>query len=493
MTVPPTKDSMASAEAQLPPQNLEAEESVLGAMMVSESALEPVLIDVRLLEEDFYRERHRIIFRAIKALEARGQAIDSLTVTEQLTQSGDLAEAGGRDAVVGLGSTTPAPGNARHYAGIVKQNALLRRLLTTAQGIERSVREREGEPRELVERAEAALFKVAHEERAEDFHELGDILSREVDRLDEIAKSGGEITGTASGFAELDAITGGFQPGNLIILAARPGMGKSGMVANIAEHVAAKEHRPVAFFSLEMSEMELAQRLIAKRARIPSDKLRKGRVADKEWKRVLKVCNELETAPLWIDESSDLGILDLRGKARRLHAREIEAGRGGLALIIVDYIQLMRAEDHRANRVEQVGQMSRGLKLLARDLKVPIVALSQLSRAPEQRTGRDKRPILSDLRESGNLEQDADIVAFIYREDYYKNFDTEDESEERRQEREELEGIAELIVRKNRNGPTDTIKLAFHKDYASFVNLAYTDRVKDEPGDAPPIVSAADE
>jgi replicative DNA helicase len=484
---------MASAETQLPPQNLEAEESVLGAMMVSESALEPVIIDVRLLDDDFYRERHRVIFRAIKSLTSRGQAVDSLTVTEHLTQSGELAEAGGRDAVVGLGSTVPAPGNARHYAAIVKQNALLRRLLTTAQSIEKSVREREGEPRELVERAEAALFKVAHEERAEDFHELGDILSREVDRLDEIAKSGGEITGTPSGFTELDSITGGFQPGNLIILAARPGMGKSGLVANIAEHVAAKEHRPVAFFSLEMSEMELAQRLIAKRARIPSDKLRKGRVADKEWKRVLRVCNELETAPLWIDESSDLGILDLRGKARRLHAREIDAGRGGLALIIVDYIQLMRAEDPRSNRVEQVGQMSRGLKLLARDLGVPIIALSQLSRAPEQRTGRDKRPILSDLRESGNLEQDADMVAFIYREDYYRNFETEDEDEERRREREELEGIAELIVRKNRNGPTDTVKLAFHKDYASFVNLAHTDRARGEAEDATPIVSAADE
>jgi replicative DNA helicase len=484
---------MATAEAQLPPQNLEAEESVLGAMMVSESAIEPVMTDVRLLEEDFYRERHRIIFRAIKALDARGHAVDSLTVTEQLTQSGDLVEAGGRDVVVGLGSTTPAPGNARHYAQIVKQNALLRRLLTTAQSIERSVREHEGEPRELVEKAEALLFKVAHEEQAEDFHELREILEREVDRLEEIAKSGGGITGTASGFTDLDAITGGFQPGNLIILAARPGMGKSGLVANIAEHVATREHRPVAFFSLEMSEMELAQRLIAKQAKIPSDKLRKGRVGEKDWQRVLRVCNELENAPLWIDESADLSILDLRGKARRLHAREIEAGRGGLALIIVDYIQLMRAEDPRINRVEQVGQMSRGLKLLARDLKVPIVALSQLSRAPEQRTGRDKRPILSDLRESGNLEQDADMVAFIYREDYYANFDTEDESEERRQERQELEGIAELIVRKNRNGPTDTVKLAFHKDYASFVNLAYTDRAKDQPDEAPPIVSAADE
>jgi replicative DNA helicase len=485
--------AMANVETQLPPQNLEAEASVLGAMMVSESAIEPVLLDVRLQEEDFYRAPHQIIFRAIKALDTRGQAVDFLTVSEQLTQTGELAEAGGRDAISALGSATPAPGNARHYASIVKQNALLRRLMTTAQTIERSVHNREGEPRELVERAEAALFKVAHEEQAEDFHELGQILEEEVVRLEEIAKSGGGITGTASGFADLDAITGGFQPGNLIIMAARPGMGKSGLVANIAENVAKKDHRPVAFFSLEMSEMELAQRLIAKNSKIPSDKLRKGRVNERDWKRVLRVCNELETAPLWIDESSDLSILDLRGKARRLHAREIEAGRGGLALIIVDYIQLMRAEDPRINRVEQVGQMSRGLKLLARDLKVPVIALSQLSRAPEQRTGRDKRPILSDLRESGNLEQDADMVCFIYREDYYANFETEDESEERAQERAELEGIAELIVRKNRNGPTDTVKLAFNKEYASFMTMARADRSSGAPDEAPPIVSAADE
>ncbi len=487
---------MATAETNLPPQNLEAEESVLGAMMVSESAIEPVLLDVRLREEDFYRERNRLVFKAIRTLDERGQAVDALTVAEQLTQSGELSEAGGRDAVVSLASTTPAPGNARHYAGIVKQNALLRRLLTTAQRIERSVHEHEGEPQELVERAEAALFKVAHSEQAEDFHELAEILESEVARLEEIARTGGGITGTASGFHDLDTITGGFQPGNLIIMAARPGMGKSGLVANIAEHVATKEHRPVAFFSLEMSEMELAQRLIAKRAKISSDKLRKGKVSESDWKRVLRVCNELESAPLWIDESSDLSILDLRGKARRLHAREIDAGRGGLALIIVDYIQLMRAEDPRINRVEQVGQMSRGLKLLARDLKVPVIALSQLSRAPEQRSGRDKRPILSDLRESGNLEQDADMVAFIFREDYYANFDTEDESEERRQEREELQGIAELIVRKNRNGPTDTVKLAFNQEYASFATLAHADRHAGAPpaaDDAPPIISAADE
>jgi replicative DNA helicase len=459
-------------------------------MMVSERAIDPVILEVRLADDDFYRERHRIVYRAIKALYERGEPVDALTVSEHLTQTGELVEAGGRDAVFQLASTTPAPLNAGHYAAIVRQNALLRRLLEAARRIEQSVHGREGEPRDLVERAESLLFKVAHEERAEDFRELSDILSREVDRLEKVAKSDSAITGTASGFKDLDSITGGFQPGNLIIIAARPGMGKSGLVANIAEHVAVKENRPVAFFSLEMSEMELAQRLIARRAKIPSDKLRKGSVGDREWGRVLRVCNQLERVPLWIDESSDLGILDLRGKARRLHVSEAARGAGGLGLIIVDYIQLMRAEDPRVNRVEQVGQMSRGLKLLARELNVPVVALSQLSRAPEQRTGRDKRPILSDLRESGNLEQDADLVAFIYREDYYRNWDESVDDAER----ERLKGIAELIVRKNRNGPTDTVQLAFQEDYASFMNLAHADRaVEQRPGEGPPLVEAADE
>jgi replicative DNA helicase len=481
---------MATAQTPVPPQNLEAEESVLGAMMVSERAIDPVILEVRLADDDFYRERHRIVYRAIKSLYERSEPVDALTVTEHLTQTGELAEAGGRHAVVGLASTTPAPLNAGHYATIVRQNALLRRLLEAARRIEQSVHAREGEPRDLVERAESLLFKVAHEERAEDFRELAAILEAEVDRLEKVAKSESAITGTPSGFKDLDGITGGFQPGNLIIIAARPGMGKSGLVANIAEHVAVKENRAVAFFSLEMSEMELAQRLIARRARIPSDKLRKGSVGDREWSRVLRACNQLEKAPLWIDESSDLGILDLRGKARRLHVTERGRGIGGLGLIIVDYIQLMRAEDPRVNRVEQVGQMSRGLKLLARELDVPVVALSQLSRAPEQRTGRDKRPILSDLRESGNLEQDADLVAFIYREDYYRNWDESVDDAER----ERLKGIAELIVRKNRNGPTDTVQLAFQEDYASFMNLARSDRtVEQKPGEGPPLVEAADE
>jgi len=481
---------MEAAAAHVPPQNLEAEESVLGALMVSEMAMNPVILDVRLSEEDFYRDRHRLIFRAIKTLYERSEPIDALTVSEFLSQQGDLEAAGGREAVSNLASTVPVAGNAKHYARIVQQNSLLRRLLGASQQIQRSVYDREAEPQQLAEAAERMLFNVAHEEQAEDFHVLKDILSREVDRLEELASGTAEVTGTSSGFADLDKITGGFQPGNLIILAARPGMGKSGFVANIAEHVAVKERRPVAFFSLEMSDSELAQRLIAKRARIPSDKLRKGNVTENDWAKVLRVCNEIESAPLWIDESSDLSLLDLRAKARRLHASELAEGNGGLALIVLDYIQLMRPEDMRANRVEQVGQMSRGLKILARELKVPVIALSQLSRAPEQRTGRDKRPILSDLRESGNLEQDADMVAFIYREDYYKNFGEDDVDPT---EREELKGIAELIVRKNRNGPIDTVKLAFQEQFASFHTLAHVDRNAGRSDDATALVSAADD
>jgi replicative DNA helicase len=265
------------------------------------------------------------------------------------------------------------------------------------------VHDRDGEPRELSERAEKLLFDVAHKEQASDFRLLSEILHDEVDRLEKLSTGELELTGTPSGFRDIDAITGGFQPGNLIIVAARPAMGKSALVANIAENVAVKRGMPVAFFSLEMSEVELAQRFIACRARISGDKLRKGQVAQKDWPKVVRACNELEEAPLWFDDSSDLGLLDLRAKARRLHAQTQDIG--GLGMVIVDYLQLMRADDPRANRVEQVGQMSRGLKILARELEVPVLAISQLSRAPEQR--HPPKPMLSDLRESGCLTGDS--------------------------------------------------------------------------------------
>jgi replicative DNA helicase len=464
---------MATTEAYVPPQNLEAEESVLGAMMVSEGSIAPVILDVRLNDEDFYRERHRLVFQAIKRLYERSEPIDALTVSEVLTEQGELEEAGGRDAVSQLASTVPVPGNAGHYARIVKQNSLLRRLLNASHRIQKSVHEREGEPQALVEQAESLLFKVAHEERASDFNKLADVLHEEIDRLEALATGKQDLTGTPSGFRDLDDMLGGFQPGNLIVIAARPSIGKSALVCNIAENVATKQGRPVAFFSLEMSETELAHRFIACRARIQNDKLRQGKVTSREWPRVVRACNELESAPLWLDDSSDLSMLELRAKARRLAASE-----GGLSLVIVDYMQLMRPEDPRSNRVEQVGQFSRGLKILARELNAPVIGISQLSRMPEQRP--DKRPMLSDLRESGSIEQDADVVTFIYRDAIYN--EEADPSE------------AELIVAKHRNGRVGKVNAVFLEQYPRFVDRARSGEppVEQKAGEGPPLTDFSD-
>lgn len=852
----------------VPPQNIEAEESVLGAMLVAEPTLTRVIDEVKLNAADFYLDRHRLIFEAAHDLYAASKPVDELSVAEALAQRNKIDEVGGKHYVSELAAKVPAAGNAKHYAEIVQQNSLLRRLLGAGQEIQGWVNERDGEPRELSERAEKLLFDVAHKEQAGDFRMLGEILHDEVDRLEKLSTGEIEMTGTPSGFRDIDAVTGGFQPGNLIIVAARPAMGKcqsaqsliydprtgarhrvdelfeafgrgeeiwvgslgsdlkmvpakvaamehngkkpvfrlttrlgrcteatsnhpvltssgwselgnvkpgtrvavprrlpgpsdpselpdseivllgaliadgsiggrtpaycygndsgvvetveeatrmygarrgtgpnpvtemlrrhglmglrsaekfvpdaifglgeeqiarflgvmyacdghvycsdrlaqigyttiskrlahdvqhlllrlgivatirtlkrpvyegtgkvareirvtsqeslrrfceliaipgkegqqarvmdrlaivprstntdtlpreiwddvllakgdrawteistltgrpsnhnwhvgarspsrglvselsvatdspsleelsdsdiwwdevesveyvgeeetfdldvpglrnfvaddvivhnSALVANIAENVAVKNGQPVAFFSLEMSEVELAQRFIACRARISGDKLRKGQVSQRDWPKVVRACNELEQAPLWFDDSSDLGILDLRAKARRLHAQTQD--QGGLGLIILDYMQLMRSDDARANRVEQVGQMSRGLKILARELEVPVVAISQLSRAPEQRT--PPKPQLSDLRESGQIEQDADVVAFLFREDYYRDPD------------DEPDGLADVIIAKHRNGPIGTRKLVFLDRFPKFA---------DHSGQEPPI------
>jgi len=461
--------------SHVPPQNIEAEESVLGAMLVAESTLTRVIDEVKLNAADFYLDKHREIFDAVHDLYAASKPVDELSVSEALTQRNKIEEAGGRHYVSELAAKVPAAANAKHYAEIVQQNSLLRRLLGAGQEIQGWVNERDGEPRELSERAEKLLFEVAHKEQASDFRVLGDILHDEVDRLEKLSTGEIELTGTPSGFRDIDAVTGGFQPGNLIIVAARPAMGKSALVANIAENVAVKQGQPVAFFSLEMSEVELAQRFIACRARISGDKLRKGQVK-KDFSKVIRACNELAEAPLWFDDSSDLGILDLRAKARRLHAQEQE--RGGLGLIILDYIQLMRSDDHRANRVEQVGQISRGLKILARELEVPVVAISQLSRAPEQRT--PPKPQLSDLRESGQIEQDADVVAFLYRDDYYRDTD------------EEPAGLAAVIIAEHRNGPIGTKKLVFLDRFPKFADHAHQEAPIEQPaGEEPPFADTA--
>jgi replicative DNA helicase len=440
-------------QALPPPHNLEAEQSVLGAILLADTTLYGLVINEGLKPEHFYREQHATIYRAMLQLYEQSREIDVLTVTEQLRQAGELEQVGGPAMVDALAGAAPAAGNVREYARIVMSNALLRRLLTTTQQIQANVWNHEAPARELVEWAERDILEVGHDDRQKDFRAVGEVLHDEMDKLHRLSLEHTALTGTPSGFKDLDEITGGFQPGNLIILAARPSMGKSALVTNIAENAALEHGKPVALFSLEMSEAELAQRFVASQARIRGEELRKGRVAENRWPRILAACQRLSDAPLYVDDSSDIGILELRAKARRLH----QQSENGLGLIILDYLQLMRADSRVENRVEAVGQMSRGLKILARELEVPVIALSQLSRAVESRT--DKRPILSDLRESGNIEQDADLVMFIYRDEYY----------DRESER---EGEADIIISKHRNGALGDVVLTFQKEYPKFMNFA---------------------
>jgi replicative DNA helicase len=431
-----------------PPHSIEAETSVLGSILLSERAMYALVVEEGLKAEDFYRDRNRRIYAAMLALYRESQAIDVLTVTERLKADGDGEAA---EVVDALTAAVPSAGNVRQYARIVREQALLRRVLNATYEIQASVAERRASPRELVEQAERAMLEVAHDDRQKDFRSIAEVLHEEIDKLHRLSIEGTALTGTPSGFKDLDEITGGFQPGNLIIIAARPSMGKSALVTNIAENASIDYGKAVALFSLEMSEAELAQRFVASQARVKGEELRKGRVAEHRWAKIVEASRRLANAPLFVDDSSDIGMLEIRAKARRLHQQH------ELGLIIVDYLQLMRPDHTIESRVQQVGEMSRGLKILARELNVPVIALSQLSRAVESRT--DKRPILSDLRESGQIEQDADLVAFIYREEYY------DKESER-------EGIADIIIAKHRNGALGDVELTFAKEYPKFLNYA---------------------
>jgi len=470
-TPPPAAGNGATAAGIAPPHNLEAEQSVLGAILLSERAMYPLLIDEDLKPDDFYRERHAAIYGAMLELYTAGEPIDVLTVSEHLRQAGRLEQVGGQAAIDALAGAVPAAGNARHYARIVRDNALMRRLLTTTYEIQASVAERRAPPRDLVEQAERSVLEVAHEDHQQDFRPVSDVLQDELHKLERLSEEGAELTGTPSGFKDLDRITGGFQPGNLIVIAARPSMGKSSLVANIAENAAVQYGRPVALFSLEMSESELAQRFIASQAHINGEDLRKGRVTESRWPKIVEACNRLARAPLYIDDSSYVGVLEVRAKARRLNQQE------KLGLIIVDYLQLMNPDARTESRVQQVGEMSRGLKLLARELDVPVIALSQLSRAVESRTP-EPIPQLSDLRESGQIEQDSDLVIFIYRPEYYaKRRDDKKRDDGDDDEPVEREGEADLLIRKHRNGPLGEVTLTFRKEYPKFMNYVSPDRL----------------
>ena len=377
-------DSLSNELAALergsaPPHDIEAEQSVLSAILLSEKSLYSIVIGSQLKPADFYRTQHAAIYEAMLGQFDAGEPIDTLLIKERLRKENRLEDAGGEAFIDSLSAAAPLAANVRNYAAIVREKALLRRLLESTYEIQRAVAQNDGQARDIVEQAEMAILEVSRDDSQKDFVKAGDVLRRELDKLERLANGEQARGGTLSGFYDLDAITGGFQPGNLIVLAARPSMGKSALVTNIAENAALDHDRPVALFSLEMSESELAQRFVASQAGIPGEQLRTGHIKADRWDKIMDASNRIAASPLYIDDTSDLGIMEVRAKARRLHQRlRNEDGTGGLGLIIVDYLQLMRADARIESRVEQVGQMSRGLKILARELEVPVIALSQL-------------------------------------------------------------------------------------------------------------------
>jgi replicative DNA helicase len=442
--------SSAASVVQLPPQNLEAEEYVLGAMMLSAQAIEAVTDTID--AGDFYRESHGKIYRAALDLFQHGHPVDAITVADKLDELGELEAVGGKDRIREIATLVPATSNAGHHARIVREMATLRSLTVVGESIQRLGWDRPGETPELVDRAQQMVFDLAQHRIRGSFEHIEVLVKESFEQITRMYEQGGEMTGTPTGFRDLDQLTTGLQPGNLVIIAGRPSMGKSAFALGVASNLALHHDIPVAIFTLEMSKLETAQRLMCSEGRVELQRLRTGRLTQDDWPRLVKACDSLYKAPIYVDDTRLTTMLEIRGKCRRLKAREPKLG-----LILIDYLQLMTSGSNAENRVQEVSQISRSLKVLAGDLEVPVVALSQLSRAVESRT--DKRPLLSDLRESGSIEQDADLVMFLYRDEYY-NESSEDQ------------GLAEVILAKHRNGPIGTEKLAFLKRYAKFSDLA---------------------
>jgi len=446
--------ALAAVEtAVVPPQNLDAEESVLGAMMLSPGAIAAVSEVLDAGGRDFYRESHAKIYRAALSLYGKGEPVDAITLVDELDERSEVEAVGGAERIHELAALVPASANARHYAQIVHETAILRGLIRAGGEISRLGWDRPGDTPGLVDRAEQIVFELGQERAASEFSHIEDLLKESFERITHLYELGADVTGVPSGFRDLDRNTSGFQEGNLIIIAARPGMGKSALGLGMAANVAVQHGTPVALFTLEMSKAEVTQRLMCAEAKVELHRLRTGRLASEDWPRLTAACDRLAKAPVYVDDTGSITMMEIRSKARRLKSKHPDLG-----LILIDYLQLMTSGTNPENRVQEVSQISRALKVLARDLDVPIIAMSQLSRAVEQR--HDKRPILSDLRESGSIEQDADIVCFIYRDDYYNPEDSADP------------GVAEVIIAKHRNGPTDKVKLSFIAQYAKFADLA---------------------
>ncbi|MBQ7480113.1 MAG: replicative DNA helicase [Selenomonadaceae bacterium] len=435
---------------RMPPQNIEAEQAVLGAVLIKKEALTEV--QEILKPEDFYREAHRIVYSAMEDLFINNEAVDLVTLTEQLRKKDQLDKVGGLAFVTALANSVPTAANVIYHAKIVREKAELRSLIDAATEIAGKAYEDADEVETIMDEAEKKILSIAASRTVSDFEPIKSILMNSIDRISTLYESKGGLTGLSTGFKDLDALTSGLQASDLVLVAARPSMGKTAFTLNIAAHAAMRGHS-VAFFSLEMSKEQLVQRMLCSEGAIDSQRLRTGQLEGEEWGKLIGTADKLSKAKIYIDDTPGITVMELRSKSRRLKAEH------GLELIVIDYLQLMQGRSARNSdsRQQEISEISRSLKALARELNVPVVALSQLSRSVESR--QVKKPMLSDLRESGSLEQDADIVMFLYREDYYDQ-DTENKN------------ITEVIIAKHRNGPVDTVSLFFQKEFTKFRDLS---------------------
>jgi replicative DNA helicase len=432
------------------PNNLDAERSVLGAILLDNNALNTAIENLR--AEDFFLDQHRRVFTQMIALGEAQQAIDLITLTEELHRRGDLEAAGGAPYLASLADGMPRVSNVEHYARIVKEKAMLRNLIHTTHNIQQRAFEGEDGADMILDNAESSIFLLAEDRVKAGLIPVKNIVRDNFERLEKIFKEGKSITGIPTGYVELDKLTSGLQPSELLILAARPSQGKTALALNLAENIAIRAGQPVAIFSLEMSKESLLQRLVASVAQIDAHKFRTGHLSRTDWTSMTDALGTISSAPLWVDDAGTISVLEIGAKARRLKRDK------GLSLLIVDYLQLITARGRFGNRQEEVASISRGLKGLAKELQIPVLVLSQLTRAPE----RDERgPQLSDLRESGAIEQDADVVMFIYRPHFFKAGASPEEREE-----------TELCIAKQRNGPTDNIKFVFRSRLTRFEEAA---------------------
>lgn len=430
------------------PNSIEAEQSVIGCMIIDKSSILKAL--EYLVPDDFYKDAHKVIFKAISEMFEKDISVDMVTLSEYLVSKNKIDDCGGISYITQLGNSIATTANLKSYIKIVKDKSILRKLIRYSTEIIEKSYENQDDVEGMLDFSEKKIFNIVEKRNSNDFESMNKILEKGFVELERLFNNKDQITGISSGFSELDAKTSGFQKGDMVLIAARPSMGKSTFALNIAEHAALRENKSVAIFSLEMSKEQLAFKLLCSEANIDMLKLRTGDISDKDWEKIARVSGPLAKAKIFIDDTAGISIMELRSKCRRLKMEH------GLDMIIIDYLQLMRGSRFSENRQQEVSEISRAIKVLAKEMECPVIALSQLSRAPEQRT--DHRPMLSDLRESGSIEQDADIVMFLYRDEYY-NKDTEDKN------------IAECIIAKQRNGPTGTVKLLWLGQYSKFENL----------------------